>query len=298
MEDYYDDYHLERPGEEAYSAVWADYIHCLVHATCPSDAELPPQPAEVAPGVFLGGIWEARDLNALHSRQIDCVLNMASGSADCGPSALRGYPSLFAVLDLDAEDSMSYDMFANDVPEALEFLEWCSSKGRNVLVHCFAGMNRSATVCTAWIVRTQKCPLDAAVKHLAMQRGYVLGNTRFICGLVDMTRAMGCFLSSSSARRRQQRKDHRLADAAEAQEKAERDAQVAEGEKIRKEQARTLKDLKRQLADLEGIVQQDADWEHMTDEDSERLDLLADLRERIAGLEHSKSSLSEDTRVR
>merc|ERR1712048_581400 len=157
------------------------------------------------------------------------------------------------------------------------------SRERCVLVHCFAGMNRSATVCAAWIVRSQRCPLDAAVKHIVTRRGYVLGNIGFVCGLVQMTRETGGFLSSRSNTWKAHRRKLQLAGREKADPKM--DTQIAEVEQLRKKQARDLKRMKQQLAELED-AQEDKDWDAMTSEDESRLDIIAELRHKIAELEH------------
>ena len=100
-----------------------------------SPSDLPPQPAEVSPGVFLGGFFEANDHTLLAARGIDCVLNMAAEDRNF----LRPYPAHFNILHLDALDSVDYDIFNSDMPLALEFIRLCLSEGRRVLVHCAAG---------------------------------------------------------------------------------------------------------------------------------------------------------------
>merc|ERR1712070_1313009 len=96
---------------------------------------------------FLGGLIEAENHTALTELGIDRVVNMAPEAAGCGPSTRRHYPEHFETLDLDAKDADEYDIFECDVPQALKFIERCHADGRKVLVHCYAGMNRSATVC-------------------------------------------------------------------------------------------------------------------------------------------------------
>merc|ERR1711862_823541 len=143
----------------------------------------------------------------------------------------------------------------------------------------------------AFGMRSQKCALDAAVKRLSTQRGYILGNTVFICGLVDMTREMGGFLSSRCARRSQQKKNRQLADA-ETAEKLRRDSQIAEAEQLRRKRARDFKDLKRQLVELEA-AQDDKCWFEMTEDDEARLDIVANIRRKIVELEDGEGSAPE-----
>jgi protein-tyrosine phosphatase len=50
---------------------------------------------------------------------------------------------------------------------------------RNVYVHCQAGMNRSATLVIAYIVRRFRAPLHGVVEHVARQRPCILTNMHF-----------------------------------------------------------------------------------------------------------------------
>jgi len=222
---------------------------------------------------------EAGDLSALMDRGIDCVLSMVAG--ECGPMLHRGYPDSFETLAIDALDMGGYDIFKKDVPEALEFLEWCSSRGRRVLVHCYAGMNRSATVCAAWKLRSQGYPLDSAVRHMAMQRGFILGNPTFVCGLVDMARALDVPLSNCSGYRRQRKKERQIVD---VEEKLSSKNELAERDKAQTKHAKTLRALEKQLVELEA-AQGDKDWDEMTNEDEIRLGRLADLRGKISKMQ-------------
>eukprot|EP00746_Dinoflagellata_sp_MGD_P056123 gnl/MRDRNA2_/MRDRNA2_24357_c0_seq1.p1 gnl/MRDRNA2_/MRDRNA2_24357_c0~~gnl/MRDRNA2_/MRDRNA2_24357_c0_seq1.p1 ORF type:complete len:256 (-),score=48.35 gnl/MRDRNA2_/MRDRNA2_24357_c0_seq1:200-943(-) len=180
------------PEEGAGDVEWAEYFAILAeNLSCSHEqlSMLPAQPAEVAPGVFLGGLDEAEAQSALMALNIDCILNMAS--CFCGPSSRRGYPKHFETLDIDAQDAEDYDIFSYDVPRALEFLQRCLGDGRRVLVHCYAGMNRSATVCAVWLLQQQRWPLGDIVRHLACKRGLVLQNITFLKGLVLMARESG-----------------------------------------------------------------------------------------------------------
>jgi len=138
----------------------------------------------------LGGRHEAKDVESLRERGIDCILNLAP--RECGASSCRGYPQDWTTLDLDAKDALDHNIFEDVVPRAMEFIEQCLMERRCVFVHCFAGMNRSATVCAAWMLRllkTQGGSVSEVVWHLATHRGLVLQNLTFNEGLVTMARA-------------------------------------------------------------------------------------------------------------
>lgn len=149
------------------------------------DASRPPQPAEVAPGLYLGGVDEAKEISLLQYHEIDCVLCMA---LEMCRGRERQYSHEVEVLNIDAKDSEQYDLFMNDVPQALEFIARCKSQGRRVLVYCSEGANRGSAVCAAWLLSYERVPLGDTIRRLARCRGVVLQNDRFMRGLVSMAR--------------------------------------------------------------------------------------------------------------
>lgn len=174
------------PNSKSGIIVWSRYLEDMISETYSAVDELPAQPCQISPGVYLGGLTEARDVAMLQALGIDRIVNMASG--DCGLSVVRNYPGEFETLDINAKDGGSYDIFSFDVPRALAFIEKARVDDRNVLVHCYAGMNRSATVCAVWMLRQRYGTICDIVRHLVRSRGIVLQNSSFLKGLVDLSR--------------------------------------------------------------------------------------------------------------
>lgn len=77
-------------------------------------------------------------------------------------------------LLLDADDHPQYPILCH-FEECHEFLRRCRTAGRKVLIHCVAGQNRSATLCTAFLMQealdaTGPLSLDAAVHLISSRR--------------------------------------------------------------------------------------------------------------------------------
>lgn len=212
-------------GEQAAELVtmsdeeWASYLMDLVHNERPNVEDLPPQPVEVSTDVFLGGLTEAEAvagvlvvdqenssryrlaradllLRRAPSLGIDCVLCMAP--VECGECERRFHSDRFRVLDIRSQDTESYDIFAEDVPRALDFIQSCLKVGGRMLVHCAAGRNRSVTVCAAWMMYEERMMLVDVVRLLARRRGLVLDNNAFLVGLVRIARAEGLLMNVAS----------------------------------------------------------------------------------------------------
>lgn len=55
----------------------------------------------------------------------------------------------------------------------------------NVYVHCQAGMNRSAFLTAAYIIKTFRVPIDRCIEKMVRQRPCVFGNPTFLKQLVE-----------------------------------------------------------------------------------------------------------------
>jgi len=88
------------------------------------------------------------------------------------------YPELFkykvyAVIDKKSENLMQYFEDCN------EFINEGRGKGRSVLVHCRAGVSRSATVCIAYLMRHRKMELPTALEYVMRRRNIINPNPGF-----------------------------------------------------------------------------------------------------------------------
>lgn len=69
--------------------------------------------------------------------------------------------------------------------EVVSFLEACREEGRRVLVHCIAGINRSAASLVAFLCSAEGMTLREAVDLVSRRRGGVLSNTSFLDQLIE-----------------------------------------------------------------------------------------------------------------
>eukprot|EP00933_Yihiella_yeosuensis_P013896 TRINITY_DN12665_c2_g1_i1.p1 TRINITY_DN12665_c2_g1~~TRINITY_DN12665_c2_g1_i1.p1 ORF type:complete len:195 (-),score=43.03 TRINITY_DN12665_c2_g1_i1:83-667(-) len=148
-----------------------------------------PQPAELTVwGLYLGGAREASDSEALENLRISAIVNAASGV--CLGTPRGGVPQEdLRVLKLDADDTEEYPLLRNHLHEFDEFLSEAKQSGFKVLVHCYAGMNRSAALCVAYLMQRERLTLVDSVDLLLRKRGYVLQNKGFVKQLVELGRS-------------------------------------------------------------------------------------------------------------
>ncbi len=65
------------------------------------------------------------------------------------------------------------DMDAPDVEDLKRLVKWIDERiraGKPVLVHCFAGLGRTGTVITAYIIYKEKLSVDEAIKYVRSKR--------------------------------------------------------------------------------------------------------------------------------
>ena len=67
--------------------------------------------------------------------------------------------------------------------DAIEFMSDARSKGGKVFVHCVQGMSRSATICCAYMIFTQRISYEAAYQRVKERRACVNPNMTFITQL-------------------------------------------------------------------------------------------------------------------
>jgi dual specificity phosphatase 12 len=138
-------------------------------------------PAELMGHVFLGDASAAMDTETLAAMGIAAILNCASGAVLTNRDY---YDSSVAYLEFEAEDHPDYDLLGMHFEETKAFLDACIAQNRSALVHCAAGINRSATLAVAYFMYTAKVDLVSAVKHCFGKRPIILCNESFINQLV------------------------------------------------------------------------------------------------------------------
>eukprot|EP00668_Euglena_longa_P046414 GGOE01062099.1.p1 GENE.GGOE01062099.1~~GGOE01062099.1.p1 ORF type:complete len:569 (-),score=118.23 GGOE01062099.1:242-1948(-) len=146
------------------------------------------RPAELLSFLFLGDVAHARSVPLLASMGITAVLNCAPGMTY---TTRDNYPPHFLYHAVNAEDTVDYQLLGQHLDEAYQTIEQARLMGRKILVHCFAGINRSATLCIAYLMVHLRWPLLAAVRHVYQARPIILSNRGFMAELVLLAKTQG-----------------------------------------------------------------------------------------------------------
>lgn len=147
-------------------------------------------PARFAPKLLCGSAEHANDLGALRTAGVTAVLNCAPGACDDPVDAYDEYGIRYA--ELDAEDFDGYPLLELHLDAAQQFIEeQCAADNGLVLIHCYAGVNRSAALAIATTMMHEAAPLLDVAERCWSARPFILNNEGFRRELVKCASARG-----------------------------------------------------------------------------------------------------------
>ncbi|CAJ1069116.1 dual specificity protein phosphatase 2 [Xyrichtys novacula] len=141
-------------------------------------------PVELLPFLFLGSAIHSSRRETLNAAGITAVLNVSS-------TCPNFYEGEFEYLRLTVEDSLAADIRAC-FSTAIAFIDSVKQSGGRVLVHCQAGISRSATICLAYLMHTQRVRLDEAFDFVKQRRQVISPNLAFMGQLLQFETDVLC----------------------------------------------------------------------------------------------------------
>ncbi|CAI9113733.1 OLC1v1014393C1 [Oldenlandia corymbosa var. corymbosa] len=156
--------------------------HILERIALISDAANTEKPSSISSSLFIGGALAARSLYTLQHLGITHILCLCAN--EIGQSDSQ-FPELFEYKNFcvyDNEDTIISDIFK----EAHDFIDHVEQKGGKVLVHCFEGKSRSATVVLAYLMLRKNYTLLEAWNTLKRVHRRAQPNDGFAKILLDL----------------------------------------------------------------------------------------------------------------
>jgi len=124
-------------------------------------------------GLWLGNLTAAIDLTFLRSNGINYIITVDSCPLPEIILDLRDINIKYIqVTDMDGEDLLSH------FDSAYEFIKTGQEKS-SVLVHCYYGISRSASIITAYIMKKYKISFDDAFQRVKVKNAAALPNIGF-----------------------------------------------------------------------------------------------------------------------
>lgn len=133
--------------------------------------------SELTKDVFLSGIGAITAEN-LQAAKITHVINMAVELNEFVYPITDLYVHKFSL-----RDSVDEDIYTK-LDQCVRLVDEIQKDGGRILVHCVAGVSRSATVCIAYLVNTQQMSLKDAHQHVLQCRDVVFPNKGFWSALI------------------------------------------------------------------------------------------------------------------
>ncbi|CAL8464986.1 g4521 [Coccomyxa elongata] len=132
--------------------------------------EYSPQANEVRPGLFLGG-WQA-----FESRPFTHVLTVMDDPGIPFPQTMRSH----LVIPLDDVPSAN---ILDHFPKGISFIRSALAESGMLYVHCAAGVSRSATMVSAYLMATEGLTPEQAISAIKKARPIVNPNSGFLIQL-------------------------------------------------------------------------------------------------------------------
>ncbi|KAG8814777.1 hypothetical protein FRC17_000972 [Serendipita sp. 399] len=129
---------------------------------------------EILPRLWLGDIASPQDVKTLEERNIRAILSVLEWEVSV--------PEGITHKQINLVDRDEADLLVNVVP-CIEFIQSELDKGHSVLVHCFAGISRSASMVTAYIMYSQDLNFADAKRRLRKARPIARPNLGFAAQL-------------------------------------------------------------------------------------------------------------------
>nr|BBG62313.1 dual specificity phosphatase 1 [Tokudaia muenninki] len=134
-------------------------------------------PVEILSFLYLGSAYHASRKDMLDALGITALINV---SANC-PNHFEGH---YQYKSIPVEDNHKADI-SSWFNEAIDFIDSIKDAGGRVFVHCQAGISRSATICLAYLMRTNRVKLDEAFEFVKQRRSIISPNFSFMGQLLQ-----------------------------------------------------------------------------------------------------------------
>mmetsp|Transcript_6260 Transcript_6260/g.9093 ORF Transcript_6260/g.9093 Transcript_6260/m.9093 type:complete len:215 (+) Transcript_6260:309-953(+) len=181
---------------------WVKYVRNMIldhNGRCPSS-----MPVKILDWLYLSNLGNVMDAERI-KREIGIthVVTTNAMSSDCKKQLKTNVQNagINNHLFVPGEDEEGYDMIGNHWGKCHSFLKDAKESGGRVVVHCVAGINRSALVVCAACMILEQIPVIDAVRYCIDKRGTILTNESFqkqLCILAKQNGLLGDYPESYS----------------------------------------------------------------------------------------------------
>ncbi|XP_038708411.1 dual specificity protein phosphatase 1-like [Tripterygium wilfordii] len=139
-------------------------------------------PCKMEEGLFLGSLGAANNKFELKRLNVTHILTMACSLPPAHPDDF--VYKVIPVMDRQDTDLRQY------FDECFSFIDGAKEKGGGVLVHCFVGKSRNATIVIAYLMKKHGMSLSQAMEHVKSIRPRAGPNVGFMKQLQDFEKSL------------------------------------------------------------------------------------------------------------
>ncbi|GFO42042.1 dual specificity protein phosphatase 19 [Plakobranchus ocellatus] len=136
------------------------------------------QVAEVRPFLLMGSQDVAHDMETLRKHGVTHILNVATGVENM-------FPKDFVYQTQEIRDLPEFPIF-HGFEKAINFIDNCRKGNGIVLVHCNAGISRSAAIVMAYLIQMEGMNVNDAFSYLRSKRPATCPNPGFLIQLENL----------------------------------------------------------------------------------------------------------------
>ncbi|KAG8924708.1 hypothetical protein FRC02_010231 [Tulasnella sp. 418] len=126
---------------------------------------------QVIPNLWVGDLQSALNKAGLEEHNVKYVMSAMRGRVRVDPRFVR--------YQINLDDTNSADLLVH-LPPAIAFIDSALQSGKGVLVHCQAGMSRSASIVAAFLMYSKNINLNEALDLMRSARPIVCPNDSFM----------------------------------------------------------------------------------------------------------------------
>ena len=143
------------------------------------------EPTHVIDNIYIGNSLNASNYYELIDNDITHVINVSEEISNYFPEEIE-----YLRIPVSDTNDASLDNYYAKALEFINNIDHFNGKNNNVLIHCFMGSSRSATIVVLYLMKVKNMSFDAAYKYLKRLRPVVNMNITFAEELQDVEKNM------------------------------------------------------------------------------------------------------------
>lgn len=135
-------------------------------------------PTHIIDNIFIGSAYNAANYNSLSENNFGLIINMTHDLSNHYTSEY-----IYKNFPINDNDEENIDIYLDTAYDYIE--EYNKNTTKNILVHCYMGKSRSASIVIYYLIKKYNYTLDDAIKYIKDKRNIVNPNVNFVMQLKE-----------------------------------------------------------------------------------------------------------------